>query len=291
MAGIPIFGDQPDNVAKAVSKKKRYLCFTFAFAFFFFFSDEVGGGKKLSLIFLGPLSPSPVSKKKQKKVAGGWGVMLPLRRLSAERLAAAVRKVVGGGSDGGGGEGSSSSSAPAPYSPSVFRLAALRVSARMRSRRRHPVSDAIDAVEGVLATDGDMYLKTGDHLVPLWRYAMLDVAAVYLVVGLCVRAVFRALFGGGRRGRRGAAASSPSSAAAPTSHSDDESAPLKPPITPNASPARERRPDTAFGGGGGGGRLKPPAAFGTSPPQQQPVSSSFGEGLRARGAAAGAAES
>lgn len=201
--------------------------------------------------------------------------MLPLRRLSAERLAAAVRKVIGDGSNGGGeGEDSSSS----PYSPSVFRLAAQRVSARMRSRRRHPVSDAIDAVEGVLATDGDMYLKTGDHLVPLWRYAMLDVVAVYLGVGLCVRAAFRALFGGGRR-RGAAAASSPSSAAAaPTSHSDDDSAPLKPPITPNASPARERRPDTAFGGGG----RKPPAAFGTSPP----ASSSFGEGLRARGAAA-----
>lgn len=199
--------------------------------------------------------------------------MLPLRRLSAERLAAAVRKVIGGdgNKDGGGGEN------PSPRSPSVFRLAARRVSARMRSRRRHPVSDAIDAVEGVLATDGDPYLKTGDHLVPAWRHAMLDVAAVYLMVGLCVRSAVRALLRclGGRSRRRGGAAAAPSSAAARTSHSDDESAPLKPPITPNASPARERRPDTAFGEG----RPKPPpATFGTSP-----------EGLRARGA--GAAES
>ena len=209
--------------------------------------------------------------------------MLPLRRLSAERLAAAVRKVIGGGSSGRDEEENSSS-------PSVFRLAARRVSARMRSRRRHPVSDAIDAVEGVLATDGDMYLKTGDHLVPAWRYAMLDVAAVYILIGFCVRAGFRALFG-----RRGAAASAAPTTAATvarssaSAHSDDESAPLKPPITPNASPARARRPDTAFVGGGG--QKPPPAAFGMSPPLAAAASS--GEGLRARGAAtaAGAAES
>lgn len=194
--------------------------------------------------------------------------MLPLRRLSAERLAAAARKVIGG-------DGEEPSSAPS--APSAYRLAARRVSARMRSRRRHPVSDAIDAVEGVLATDGDMYLKTGDHLVPLWRWAMLDVVAVYAVVGVAVRAGFRALFGGGRRRRRAAASSASAAAAAAAAanraslHSDDDSVPLKPPITPNASPARERRPDTAFAGG------QKPAAFGTSPPPA--------EGLRARGAA------
>lgn len=210
--------------------------------------------------------------------------MLPLRRLSAERLAAAVRKVIGDEKDGKDGDKDSATSSSSSYSPSVYRLAAQRVSARMRSRRRHPVSDAIDAVEGVLATDGDMYLKTGDHLVPLWRYAMLDVVAVYLLIGFLIRSGFRSLVGGLRRAR---AASSSSAALATTVsrsslHSDDESAPLKPPITPNASPSRERRPDTAFGGGGG---QKPPAAFGTSPPP-----SSSGEGLRARGAA-GAAES
>ena len=112
-------------------------------------------------------------------------------------------------------------------------------------------------------------------LVPLWRWAMLDVVAVYAVVGVAVRAGFRALFGGGRRRRRAAASSASAAAAAAANraslHSDDDSVPLKPPITPNASPARERRPDTAFAGG------QKPAAFGTSPPPA--------EGLRARGAA------
>ena len=176
--------------------------------------------------------------------------MLPLRRLSAERLAEAVRKVIGGQGN--------ESAYPSSSSPSVYRAAAQRVSTRMRSRRRHPVSDAVDAVEGVIATDGDMYLKTGDHLVPLWRYAMLDVAAIYVMVGFLVRAGVRAVFG-----RRSVAASSsaaaPAAAAAspPPSHSDDESAPLKPPITPSASPVRDRRPDTAFVvGGGSGGRSR-----------------------------------
>lgn len=210
--------------------------------------------------------------------------MLPLRKLSAERLAAAVHKVIGeqkGEAEEGGEETSSS------YSPSVYRLSALRVSARMRSRRRHPVSDAIDAVEGVLATDGDMYLKTGDHLVPLWKWAMLDVVAVYLAIGLGVRAGFRALFGGGRP--RAAAAATAAAAAAAASapvlppHSDDESAPLKPPVTPSASPLRERRPDTAFGGRG----QKSTAAFGTSPPGSS-ATGGAAEGLRARGPGAAA---
>ena len=177
--------------------------------------------------------------------------MLPLRRLSAERLAEAVRKVIGGHGN--------ESAYPSSSSPSVYRAAAQRVSTRMRSRRRHPVSDAVDAVEGVIATDGDMYLKTGDHLVPLWRYAMLDVAAIYVMVGFLVRAGVRAVFG-----RRSVAASSSAAAPAvaaaaspPPSHSDDESAPLKPPITPSASPVRDRRPDTAFVvGGGSGGRSR-----------------------------------
>lgn len=170
--------------------------------------------------------------------------MLPLRRLSAERLSAAVRKIIGNAGKEAGNASSCS------YSPSVYRSAALRVSARMRSRRRHPVSDAIDAVEGVIATDGDMYLKTGDHLVPLWRYVMLDVAAVYVAIAFLVRAGCRAVFG---------ASSLPAAAVAPSSHSDDQSAPLKPPITPGPSPASgERRPDTAFGGGGSGsaGKLR-----------------------------------
>ena len=145
IVGVPVYGDQPDNVAKAV--------------------------------------------------AGGWGLAVHLPRLTAEGLAAAVRRV---------------SAEPA------FKAAAQRVARRMAARRAPPATVAADWVEHAVSLGQDAgYLKTRDHELTWAAWAMVDVAALYTVVlaavAIIVRAIGRVVIGLAR-----AAAPRASAAAKPT---------------------------------------------------------------------------
>ncbi|KAK9902751.1 hypothetical protein WJX75_004835 [Coccomyxa subellipsoidea] len=95
VVGLPVFGDQPDNVMKAVYR--------------------------------------------------GFGLMIPPGTITTDALLAATLQVMA--------------------EPS-FREAARKVSLRMRAHRLTPAQKAADWVEHVMATGGDTYLKTPDHLLP-----------------------------------------------------------------------------------------------------------------------------
>ncbi|CAL8466391.1 g5927 [Coccomyxa elongata] len=129
VVGLPVFGDQPDNVMKAVYR--------------------------------------------------GFGLMIPPGTITTDSLLAATLRVMA--------------------EPS-FREAARKVSQRMRAHRLTPAQKAADWVEHVLATGGDQYLKTPEHLLPWHVRHMLDVYAFVgaLLSGLAwlSLAATRALFGG-----------------------------------------------------------------------------------------------
>ncbi|CAK0783984.1 hypothetical protein CVIRNUC_007187 [Coccomyxa viridis] len=111
IVGLPVFGDQPDNVMKAVFR--------------------------------------------------GFGLMISPGTITADGLRDRVLRILGEAS---------------------FREAAQKVSVRMRAHRLKPAEKAADWIEHVMATDGDQYLKTPEHLLPWHVRAMLD---VYLALALC----------------------------------------------------------------------------------------------------------
>lgn len=69
---------------------------------------------------------------------------------------------------------------------------AIKVQRRLRSKPRHPVQQAADIVEQVLATDGDMYLQTKQHTLPWWQLSLLDVK-LFLIIILLLSIAFLGL--------------------------------------------------------------------------------------------------
>ena len=74
---------------------------------------------------------------------------------------------------------------------------AIKVQKRLRSKARHPVQQAADIVEQVLATDGDLYLHTKQHALSWWQLSLLDVklflAATLLSVLALIAVIIRRL--------------------------------------------------------------------------------------------------
>ena len=60
---------------------------------------------------------------------------------------------------------------------------AMKVSRRMK-KPHTPAQHAADVVEHVLATDGEDYLETAEHLYAWWQLALLDVYAALVLAGL-----------------------------------------------------------------------------------------------------------
>ncbi|CAL5226001.1 g8804 [Coccomyxa viridis] len=169
IVGIPVFGDQPDNVMKAVYRD--------------------------------------------------FGLMISPGRITAEGLRGMVNRVLA--------------------EPS-FGEAAQKVSVRMRAHRLKPAEKAADWIEHVMATDGDQYLKTPEHLLPWHVRNMLDVylalAAIFGgLIWLMLLGLRRLLFGRRQQAAPATKAAAPGKTEGPKTFHVVASS-----LQGNAPPARER---------------------------------------------------
>lgn len=73
---------------------------------------------------------------------------------------------------------------------------AVKISKRLRNQPRHPVELAADVVERVLATDGDDFLATHEHMLSWWQLSLLDVKLLLLSVAMLLLGLTAILFCG-----------------------------------------------------------------------------------------------
>lgn len=69
----------------------------------------------------------------------------------------------------------------------------MKVQKRLRSKARHPVQQAADVVEQVLATGGDLYLQTKQNALSWWQLSLLDVKLFLAATLLSVLALIAAI--------------------------------------------------------------------------------------------------
>ncbi len=60
------------------------------------------------------------------------------------------------------------------------------MSNRLLNKPRHPAQFAADIVERAIATDGEQFLQTRQHMLSWWQLSLLDIKAFLILVALAV---------------------------------------------------------------------------------------------------------